>query len=238
MKKTMIVGMLLMAAVVSAGFAPMSDYSVRQIEGWKVLVNKDLLMHSELAHDTLRLLRVQLYQITRVVPEDALEAIRKVPIWVEYNHPKHPCMCYHPSRKWLTANDFNPQKERGVEIANARNFLTWTKSQPWMVLHELAHGYHHNVLGYGHKAVNKAYKDAVAAKSYESVQHINGRNQRAYALNNDQEYFAECTEAFFGTNDFYPFVRSELKAHDPNMFEVLREVWGTDRIRATSRPSH
>jgi hypothetical protein len=33
------------------------------------------------------------------------------------------------------------------------------------------------------------------------------------------------TEAFFGTNDFYPFVRAELREHDPEMFEVLREVW-------------
>ena len=25
------------------------------------------------------------------------------------------------------------------------------------------------------------------------------------------EYFAEASEAFFGTNDFYPFVRAELR---------------------------
>ncbi len=32
------------------------------------------------------------------------------------------------------------------------------------------------------------------------------------------------TEAFFGTNDFFPFVRAELKEHDPQMFNALREV--------------
>ena len=46
------------------------------------------------------------------------------------------------------------------------------------------------------------------------------------ALNNDQEYFAEATEAFFGTNDYFPFVRAELKQHDPEMFELLHELWG------------
>ena len=29
------------------------------------------------------------------------------------------------------------------------------------------------------------------------------------------EYFAEASEAYFGTNDFFPFVRIELRRHDP-----------------------
>jgi hypothetical protein len=40
------------------------------------------------------------------------------------------------------------------------------------------------------------------------------------------EYFAEATEAYFGTNDFYPYVRSELAAHDPAMFALLGKLWG------------
>ena len=39
------------------------------------------------------------------------------------------------------------------------------------------------------------------------------------------EYFAEATEAFFGTNDFYPFVRSELERHDPELFGLLKLLW-------------
>jgi hypothetical protein len=40
------------------------------------------------------------------------------------------------------------------------------------------------------------------------------------------EYFAEGTEAYLGTNDFYPFVRGELIRHDPLLAELLSEVWG------------
>ena len=29
------------------------------------------------------------------------------------------------------------------------------------------------------------------------------------------EYFAELSEAYFGTNDFYPFVRGELQTTRP-----------------------
>jgi hypothetical protein len=39
------------------------------------------------------------------------------------------------------------------------------------------------------------------------------------------EYFAEASEAFFGKNDFHPFVRSELKQNDPEMFVLLKKLW-------------
>ena len=227
MKKAVLTCIVLCSLCVAAPkYTPTSDYTVKKIEGWKVLVNNELLKaHPKLARDTLKLLRYQLYQITRVVPPKAVEKLRNVPIWVEYKAPKHPCMCYHPDKGWLISNDFNPEKQRSVELANAQNFLKWTLDQPWMVLHELAHGYHHCVLSHGHAELNQAYKDAVKSKKYDSVQHINGSSRRAYALNNDQEYFAECSEAFFGTNDFYPFVRSELKHHDPNMYQLLKKLW-------------
>src|SRR5262249_1859501 len=141
-------------------------------------------------------------------------------------HPRHPCMCYHPSADWLREHDMNPAKAGAVEVANATNFLAWTQQQPWMVLHELAHGYHHRVLKYDHPGIKAAYEQAVAAPRDDKVRHYDGRIVRHYALSNDQEYFAEATEAYFGMNDFYPFVRAELKEHDPTAYELLREVWG------------
>ena len=49
--------------------------------------------------------------------------------------------------------------------------------------------------------------------------------ERAYAMTDAQEYFAEGTEAFFGRNDFFPFTRDELKATDMELFLVLNQVW-------------
>ena len=227
MKKiTLICSVLLVFCLASSKYTPTSDYTIRKVQGWKVLVNKDLSSgHPKLAKKVLKQLKFQLYQITRVVPKKALKELRRVPIWVEYKAPRHRCMCYHPSKQWLSNNGFNPQKARSVEIANAENFLKWTIGQPWMVLHELAHSYHHCVLGYDNTEIRKAYQKVVESKQYESVLHIAGKPKRAYALNNDQEYFAECTEAFFGTNDFYPFVRAELQQHDPNMYQLLNKLW-------------
>ncbi|MEM1443526.1 MAG: hypothetical protein AAGF67_14365, partial [Verrucomicrobiota bacterium] len=63
---------------------------------------------------------------------------------------------------------------------------------------------------------------------YEQVERFDGnrfRQDRAYALSNPMEYFAESTEAYFGRNDFYPFNREELKKHDPYMHGLLPQLW-------------
>ena len=48
---------------------------------------------------------------------------------------------------------------------------------------------------------------------------------RAYALTNPQEYFAECTEAYFSRNDFYPYNREELMQHDADVAVLLEQLW-------------
>jgi hypothetical protein len=203
-----------------------------------VPVNKKLIEEKELCDDVLRLLDFQLFQITRQVPPAALEKIRTIKIWVELAESHHPCMAFHPDAGWLREHGMNPEKAGCVEIANARNFLSWTHEQPWMVLHELAHGYHFFFFegGYDNPQIAAAYRKAVEAKSYESVLHYNGRKDRAYALTNPMEYFAESSECYFGTNDFYPFVRAELKEHDPEMFKLLDELWNRkSRVPVLSR---
>lgn len=213
-------------------FAPTDAYESRTVRGWTVLVGPDLLADEpELADRALELLDQQLYQVTRAVPAEALAKLREVRIWLERDEPHHPCMAYHPDPGWLRAHGMNPDKARCVEVADARTFLDWTHTQPWMVLHELAHAYHHQVLsdGYGNPEVRAAFDAATEGGTYETVLHGNGRETRHYALNNPMEYFAECSEAYFGTNDFYPFVRSELRRHDPDAAELLGRLWGDDR---------
>lgn len=204
-------------------------YRTRQIEGWNVWVNARFLdRQPDLADRTLELLGFQLYQITRVVPPAALSKLRSVRIWVEEDEPHHPCMAYHPDPKWLADHGMTPRKARCVELANARNFLDWTLQQPWMVLHELAHAYHHQFLddGFENAEVRAAYDHALESGLYNKVLRYGGQEEKAYATTNPQEYFAEATEAYFGTNDFFPFIRIELKRHDPKAVAMLESAWG------------
>jgi hypothetical protein len=207
-------------------FKPTAEYAPREIRGWTVLINSDLLSRDPpLAADCVTLLDAKLLDVERTVPAHALAKLKPVHIWLELNDRQFPGGAYHPSRQWLIENGFNPDKAKCVELGNARNFLSWSKEQPMMVLHELAHAYHDQVLGYDDADIAAAYQHAKRSGIYERVLRINGHVERAYAMNNDQEYFAELSEAYFGTNDFYPFVRAEVIEHDPEMARVLKEKW-------------
>ncbi len=213
----------------AADFDPTDRYEVRDIRGWNVLAHEGLLAdHPELADRTLTLLTQQLDQVVRAVPAGAVGALRKVRIWVELDEPHHPCMAYHPDAGWLRDHGMNPEKAKGVEIADARNFLAWTADQPWMVLHELAHGYHDRAVqgGFENAEIRAAFGRAMEAKPCDSALRIGGEEEEeAYATTDPMEYFAEASEAFFGTNDFYPFVRAELRRHDPGMYALLEKLW-------------
>ncbi len=174
---------------------------------------------------TLKLLAALLADANRRLPKPALERLRETAVWVEAGSDRVKGACYHPSRRWLQENGFNPEKARSIEIGRPRNFLDWSKHQPAMLLHELAHAYHHQVLGYGHPAVRAAFERARDARLYEKCLCWDGKDKRHYAMTSDQEYFAEMTEAYFSTNDFYPFVRAELRRHDPEMHDLLKRLW-------------
>ena len=38
--------------------------------------------------------------------------------------------------------------------------------------------------------------------------------------------FAEMTESYYGFNDHYPFIQFELSRDDPNLCDLLAEIWG------------
>jgi hypothetical protein len=208
-------------------FEPTSAHVVHEVQGWRVYVSGRLREGDRASCDlALELLGVKLFDVRRRVPPGALTKLREVPIWLGLEDAHHPCACYHPSLGWLEEHGYNPDKAKSVDIANARTFLDWSLEQPAMVLHELAHAYHDRILGFHHAGIRAAYERARASGGYDEVLHAGGDTTRAYALENEREFFAELSEAYFGTNDFYPFVRAEVQQHDPETLALLEEVWG------------
>ena len=112
------------------------------------------------------------------------------------------------------------------------NFPFENRRMPYLLLHELAHGYHHRVIkdGYANAEIRTAYERARDSGSYDDVPRFNGNEtvrDKAYGMSNPMEYFAESTEAYFGKNDFFPFNREELVKHDPGMHDLIRKLWET-----------
>jgi len=234
----MLTAVLSLACALSSQAAPPAErYDTRRIEGFTVRVSVEARAERDSLDPALELLREKLAEINAIVPGEPLDVLKRIPIWVELNNPDFPCACYHPDRGWLRNNGYDLRKENSVEIANVRNFVTWTTNdQPMMVLHELAHGYHDIVFGYSDSFIAAHHRHAVAFGLYDAVPYHHGGEREAYAKTNPMEYFAELTEAYFGVNDFYPFDAEDLRQHDPKGYEMCRRIWGEPKTRSSTLP--
>lgn len=217
----------------SAEPATVDGHLTKEVEGWTLHIGNDLLEQDRAATErTLELLTRQLREITRVVPAAAVAELWKVPLWISPEYPGVPPSAeYHPDAGWLRDNDRDPAMAKAVEFTNVRIFEREIQRMPCLALHELAHAYHDRALadGFGNGALRTLFAKARASGKYDLVEQRFGdgrsANVRAYAMTNPMEYFAECSEAFFGTNDFFPFHRAQLAQHDPEMFALLKVLW-------------
>ncbi len=205
-------------------------HTQRTIEGWIVHVDNRLLDgdDKQAGEHAQRILANRLYDIKHVVPADKVALLQKVPIWLDKSHGKLRPAQYHPSAGWLKGNGFTEKLAKCVHIPVAAEFssVNHQRVQPWSVMHELAHAYHDQVLGFDHAEIRKAFIRFKESGNYENVLHINGKKTKHYALTNEKEFFAELTESFFGHNDFFPFNRAELQREEPEIYELLAKVWG------------
>jgi Glucose-regulated metallo-peptidase M90 len=230
--------------VKAAEVLPIAEHQTRTIEGWTVHVADSLLENEkEVTERALELLTTQLEEITRVVPDKAVAELRKVPLWFNPEYTGVPPGAeYHPGVEWLRDHGRDPAMVKAVEFTCIRNFEAETKRMPNFALHELAHAFHDQVLqeGFGNRKIKAAFEAAQTAGLYDKVEQRFGdgrsENVRAYAMSNPMEYFAECSEAFFSTNDFFPFTSEQLVKHDPAMFELLNELWGANASTPSASP--
>ena len=214
------------------------ERETRMISGWTVHIDKRLLRKEPQAtRRALDLLKKQLVEIMRVVPKPAVAELQKVPLYFspEYEPGKGGAE-FHPGEEWLKENGRDPVMVKAVEFSNVMSFEQETRRMPNFTLHELAHAYHNLVLdeGFGNPQIAAVYERAKQSGKYDNVERWHGvanKNtfEKAYAMTNPMEYFAETTEAYFSKNDFFPFTSAELRKTDPEMFDLLTELWGVKR---------
>lgn len=209
-------------------------YSNYDLVGFNVLLeNKALEIDESLALEALELLETKLMEVSTLNLDPLiLNQLTTVNIFMDWN-TSNGAAVFHPSAVWLSQNGYITEKEGAIEISNITNFINWTnQNQPYMVLHELAHGYHHNMTNGGEKkaAITNAYQKALSTDLYKNVEYNVGNGNlitvpEAYALTSEGEYFAELTEAFFGLNDYYPFDKEDLERYDSDGFNMMNFAW-------------
>ncbi|MDB5344969.1 MAG: hypothetical protein JWP89_3346 [Schlesneria sp.] len=201
----------------------------RQIHGWTIQVDQRLLEgeDAELGNHALQLIASRLADVKLALGAAKVERLQKVTIWLDRSHGELRAAQYHPSAGWLKSNGYDEQLEKCVHIPNAADFVGrgHQRVQPWSVMHELAHAYHDQVLDFEHPEIKAAWERIKESKRFESVLHINGNKTRHYALTNQKEFFAEMTESYLGTNDFFPFNRAELKQDEPEIYALMARIW-------------
>jgi hypothetical protein len=207
-------------------------YRTLALEGWTVHLRQDLIAASRGEVEALLpLLAEQLRRVTERVPARHVATLRTVPLWVSPPYPGvRPTAEYHPDAGWLASHGRNPAMSRGIELTDSAEFAFEVQRMPALVLHELAHAFHDQRLGFDNPEVRALYEKAKAGGRYDQVERFRGPGrgtsvERAYALTNPQEYFAEGSEAFFLRNDFAPFDRAALKSLDPALHDFLAKAW-------------
>lgn len=202
----------------------------RVIEGWQVRIDDRLLQapNDELGTRILKSLEQRLANIKAVVRPHCLAKLQGFSIVLDMTHGKLKPMQYHSEVDWLKENGYAADLVNCVHIPMAAELLEprQINVQPWCVLHELVHAYHDQVLGFDEARIRDAFTRYKASGHGDSALLITGERVRHYGLTNQMEFFAEMSEAYFGTNDFYPFNRAELMVAEPEIYQLLLTLWG------------
>jgi hypothetical protein len=218
-----------------------TSHTTRKIEGWTVRVDDRLLAapNDALGAKALKLLEAKLADITYVVAPKHLAKLQAVTIMLDLGHGKLRAMQYHPSAGWLQEHGYSRDLARCVHICEAADLVTPRniQEQPWVILHELAHAYHDQVLGFDEPRIVAAYERFKKSGHGEATLLFNGKRVRHYALTDQKEFFAEMTEAYFGMDDFFPFNRAELMTAELEIHALMREIWEEEKPAKATQPT-
>ena len=207
-----------------------SAHTDRNVEGWNVRIDNRLLAgeSAPIGEQALKVLNAKLVNITQLVPKEALSKLQAVTIEMDLDYGGLSPMQYHNDAGWLRDNGYSEKLAKCVHIPIADRLMSTYDNHrmPLVILHELAHAYHDQVLGFDEPRIKAAWKKFCDSGKYKSVLTSPGHMQEHYGLTNQMEFFAEMTEAYFGSNDFYPFVAGELKRDEPEIYALMSEIWG------------
>ncbi len=216
-------------------YEPTSHYTIMNMEGWKVYVNKALLpggAHAEMGAKAIERLRGDMVLVKHWVADEPLAKLLKVGIWLELDstngpHGRTPVFHYHPFLGWLKKMDFHPGKHKCVEYSRAASLVKNRrgKATAMILLHELAHAYHDQILSFNDPDILAAHKRAREGGKYPKTDWVVRADHK--------EFFAGVSTRYFGTKE----EREALVERDPILLKKLQKVWGKPKAYMDSPPA-
>jgi hypothetical protein len=211
-------------------------YERREIEGFSVYVNKNVLRQpvDNWGRQPLIVLERELNDLRRILVPKIVEVLQEVPIWAEWDEsdklsPGAIARYYGGSAEGLLKLGGDPRKANCVEILTLKRLgeirHPGTALQQIIILHEMSHAVHHRLLGWDNPELEATFKQACERKLYDEVNDRFGRRTKAYARTNGAEYFAEISCAFLDSCNYFPFNYQQLQGYDPQGFAFVERVW-------------
>ncbi len=209
-----------------------AGYDTRVIEGFKLLINKEVLDNNSTGkyeRKPLDVLELELKAIVRVMNPKALETLRRLLIWVEWDERVElssgrqgiaTAVYYGGHQLSMLKKGMHPLKANNISILNMKALTA--EHQPardsgrCVILHEMAHAVHHQLIGFNHPQIQAAFQQAMERKLYDKTM---------YAATSEKEFFAELTCAYLDKLHYYPKTREDLKKHDPVTYKLMASIW-------------
>jgi hypothetical protein len=192
-------------------------YTIQNIQGFNVIINNNVLSQdtSKFQRKPLEVLDLELGTIVNLMPADATATLRRLLIWVEWNEQTEmsngrngtaEAVYYGGHQLQLLKDGKHPLKAKSVTVlsmlALTREHQPDRESGRCVLLHEMAHAVHNELMGRNSEPVKAAYYQAMQRNLYE---------KHLYAATNEQEFFAETTCAYFDQLHYYPKTRADLE---------------------------
>ncbi|HEY5311433.1 MAG TPA: hypothetical protein VIK18_02900, partial [Pirellulales bacterium] len=215
-------------------------YKVQLIEGFTVVLSAETLKNQDnkqFERKPLDVLDFELKTITRLLPPEAVNILRQLLIWVEWD--EHEAMSngrqgsaaavyYGGHQLHMLQEGKHPLKAQNITILSMEGLTQ--EHQPkhdsgrCVILHEMTHAVHDQFIGDDNLTIKAAYKQAMERKLYDP---------QMYASTNEHEYFAELTCAYFDQLNYYPRTRKDLEKLDPITYQLMESFWGKRQESAT-----
>jgi hypothetical protein len=227
---------------------PTSDYRKFTIQGFSVFVDRKILNDSQQTQRLRQQLKRILTRIGQVTSTKQFATFKQTALWfspeqlymleissspefggkhLSFKRSEYAGQYLITSADRLKAQKRNPDKARSIEIGNVAHFVNYDETtQTAIVLHELAHAYHHQVLGHQYAPLQSAYQEAMAQKLYTMMSLRSRQDSKVYAATDAHEYFAELSVAYLATNHQFPRDREVLEEYDPIGYALMQKVWG------------
>lgn len=176
---------------VSATFEPTEDYEHQKIEGFSVYISGRLVEQDRATVSAVkRIVRAQLYRLSLMAPRKT-RLLRTTKIWFTKDQTTGTSTAHYiqSSAKGLESVGRNPDFASSIEVYNVPAFVRQWRHEPSVLIHELAHAYHHQHLedGFHNKRIADLYNTAKATGKYDWV-------LRAGEVDRTQEHYASVNE--------------------------------------------